>query len=380
MRSKKILLVGNANHQFVANYAKWLKKESNEFEVDVLSDRPVKIDSKKFYNKIFHLKFEAPLFKIVNKFKGIRRYYRFFLYVKLLKELPNYEYVHFHFLNVDSGFLATQVKKYLGAKVIISIWGSDFYRVKERDKKYFENACQTADKITFTNSVTRDNFINSLDWNKDNLRVCRFGLAPLEVLKQLNKSKRQCKRDLGWDPETLSITIGYNSNPAQQHIKIIEQFNKSVLTKCAQKIELILPLTYGSDDTYKNKIETVLEKSPFEYRIYRDYLTDQKVAEIRQASDIMIQLQKTDQFSGSMQEHLYAGDIVITGSWLPYQTMKDYGAYFLEVDNIEELVDLVPEVVDQYKGYRKKTKPNSNAIERLSSWETNIKDWIALYN
>jgi len=380
MASKRILLVGNANHQFITNYAKWLKKESNELVIDILSNRPVKENARECYSRIFHLNFESPLFKFVNKVKGLRRFYRFFLYLRLLDELPMYDYVHFHFLIVDSGFLATQVKNYLETKVIISIWGSDYYRVKERDKKYFINACYEANKITFANEQTRDDFIEDFEWKKDNLSICRFGLAPIEILKKMDKSKGQCKQDLGWDSNKLSITVGYNSNPAQQHQKIIEQFTNSNLLRYKDKVELIFPLTYGGTESYKDQVEKLINKSPFEYKLYRNYLSDEEVAEIRLASDIMIQLQKTDQFSGSMQEHLYTGDIVITGSWLPYQTMKDYGAYLLEVDKIEELVGLVPKVIDNYEGYKKKTDKNADAIERLSSWETNIQDWIALYN
>ncbi len=50
----------------------------------------------------------------------------------------------------------------------------------------------------------------------------------------------------------------------------------------------------------------------------------------------MIQLQATDSFSSSMRETLYAGNIVITGDWLPYGTLDEKGVFMLKVSSVEE--------------------------------------------
>ena len=104
-----------------------------------------------------------------------------------------------------------------------------------------------------------------------------------------------------------------------------------------------------------------------------------EIALIRKATDIMIQVQTTDQFSGSMQEHLYAQNVVITGSWLPYKAMKNEGIYFEEIRNIAEITDLLPEIIRNCSTYESKTHQNTEIISNLSRWENNIQAWSKLY-
>jgi hypothetical protein len=375
----RLLLVGNANHQFITNLTNWLRKADSDIQIDILTTVPVKNNAAVCYDKIFHLDFNKLFYKLINKIKGLRRYYRFLLYRELIAKLPDYEIVHIHFLSVDAAFIAKEIKSSLDSQLVISVWGSDFYRLKNKNMKSFKKAFKTADKITFTNEKTRESFIEKLEWDISNCHICRFGLAPLEFLKKMNKGSKECKKELGWDNQKLAITIGYNAHPTQQHIKIIEQLNSEAVAKLKNKVQLILPLTYGGDGKYIEKVQGAVEGSTFEYKMYTNYLTDKEVAKIRKASDIMIQVQKTDQFSGSMQEHLYTGDIVITGSWLPYQTLKDYGVYFSEVDKLSELPGKLSSIIEYYDSYKKETVSNPEVINYLSSWEKNIKDWIALY-
>ena len=158
--------------------------------------------------------------------------------------------------------------------------------------------------------------------------------------------------------------------------KLESKFQKELM----DEIQLILPITYGGTPKYKNQLLEKLKQLPFEYIFYDTFLTDEKVAQIRKASDIMIQLQLTDQFSGSMQEHLYSRNVVITGSWLPYETMKENGAWFIEIDKLEELYKVIPEIIKDFEKYELKTKNNPQVISELSSWDKNIYSWIDLYN
>jgi hypothetical protein len=94
----------------------------------------------------------------------------------------------------------------------------------------------------------------------------------------------------------------------------------------------------------------------------------------------MLQLQITDQFSGSMQEHLFARNVVITGSWLPYDTLKEKGSYFIEIDKVEDLNDVLPDVINNFSTYEQRTTNNPGVITELSSWGKNIKQWAEMYN
>ncbi len=381
MSEMRILLVGNGNHQFITNYVYWLKKSTkSNFIVDILSYTKVKDENKKYYNTIFRKNDRNLIYQIISKIKGVRRYYRFFLYNKIIKTLPLYDVVHFHFISIDSYFIIKQFKKNTTSKIILSIWGSDMYRVNSTSEKGLIEACQKADALTFTNQKSIDYFKMKYYWNKNNLKLCRFGLTPLENLKKLTTTRLECKKQLNWNPKKRAVTIGYNLNTAQQHLEILTQFDNDSTKELMDEIQLILPITYGGTPKYKNQLLEKLKKLPFESIIYDTFLTDEKVAQIRKASDIMIQLQLTDQFSGSMQEHLYSRNVVITGSWLPYETMKENGAWFIEIDKLEELSKVIPEIIKDFEKYELKTKNNPQVISELSSWDKNIYSWIDLYN
>ena len=381
MSEKRILLVGNGNHQFITNYVYWLKKSTkSKYIVDILSDRQVNDENKKYYNTIFRKNDRNLIYQIISKIKGVRRYYRFFLYNKIIKTLPLYDVVHFHFISIDSYFIIEQFKKNTTSKIILSIWGSDMYRVNSTSEKGFIEACQKADALTFTNQKSIDYFKMKYNWNKNNLKLCRFGLTPLENLKKLTTTRVECKKQLNWNPKKRAVTIGYNLNSAQQHLEILTQFDNDSTKELMDEIQLILPITYGGTPKYKNQLLEKLKQLPFEYIFYDTFLTDEKVAQIRKASDIMIQLQLTDQFSGSMQEHLFSRNVVITGSWLPYGTMKENGAWFIEIDKLEELYKVIPEIIKDFEKYELKTKNNPQVISELSSWDKNIYSWIDLYN
>ncbi len=381
MSEMRILLVGNGNHQFITNYVYWLKKSTkSNFIVDILSYTKVKDENKKYYNTIFRKNDRNLIYQIISKIKGVRRYYRFFLYNKIIKTLPLYDVVHFHFISIDSYFIIKQFKKNTTSKIILSIWGSDMYRVNSTSEKGLIEACQKADALTFTNQKSIDYFKMKYYWNKNNLKLCRFGLTPLENLKKLTTTRLECKKQLNWNPKKRAVTIGYNLNTAQQHLEILTQFDNDSTKELIDEIQLILPITYGGTPKYKNQLLEKLKKLPFESIIYDTFLTDEKVAQIRKASDIMIQLQLTDQFSGSMQEHLYSRNVVITGSWLPYETMKENGAWFIEIDKLEELSKVIPEIIKDFEKYELKTKNNPQVISELSSWDKNIYSWIDLYN
>jgi hypothetical protein len=380
MTKKRILLVGDGNHQFITNYAFWLRRELGDYVViDILSFSPIKKVSFQFYESCYQIAFDSFGYKFFSKFKGIRRYFRFLLYTKLISTLQPYHFVHFHFIDVDSYFLTKLLKSKFNNKIILSIWGSDLYKLHKKNERGFLKTINTGDLITFTNQESCDYFKQKFDWRKDNLKICRFGLAPLENLKNLDLSKNDCKRNLGLDEEKIIITIGYNLSQAQQHLIILEQFKKDVLVSLKNRIVLFFPITYGGTVQYKEELLGRIKELPFQFYVFDTFLTDEQVAVIRKASDIMIQLQETDQFSGSMQEHLFANNIVITGCWLPYQTLKDKGAWFFEVAEIEEIVFLISEIIENPIVLEDKTLMNPLIISELSSWNENIKSWASLY-
>ncbi len=375
----KILLVGDANSIFISNYAKWLKSENPNFNVDILTVASVKENVTDYYDKIIDLtKLEG--FAYIDRLKGLRRILLIILYLRILPSIQNYNFIHFHFISPLRYSFISLVKYFTRAKLILSVWGSDMYRLNRLDKTGFLNSCKKADLISFGNPESINFFKANYGWKKNNVMHCRFGLAPLDSLASLGKSKIECKKELGWNVEKYAIAIGYNLSTGQQHLKIIDQLKSPQMLKFSDKIELVFPVSYGGNSSYKQQLLNELLSLPYPFFIYDQYLYDAEIACLRKACDVMIQLQTTDQFSGSMQEHIYAGNVVVTGSWLPYQPMKERGIYFEEVNDIKDLKELLPQIIENYAGFSKKTIQNENLIAEMSLWKNTIHTWTELYN
>ena len=108
-----------------------------------------------------------------------------------------------------------------------------------------------------------------------------------------------------------------------------------------KEIFLLLQMTYNGTDRYIRQVADAAKKTGCEYRVIRHYLTDEEVADLRIMTDIYINAQTTDAFSGSVCENLFAGTILINAEWLRYQEFKDYDFQYLEFQDMDEIGRLV---------------------------------------
>jgi hypothetical protein len=136
-------------------------------------------------------------------------------------------------------------------------------------------------------------------------------------------------------------------------------------------------MTYG-DKLYKESIKNILQKTSLDYIVLEDFLFEDNNAYIKLASDVMINMLQTDSFSGSMQEFLYANNLVITGSWLPYEVLDNEGIFYYKIDDIYELKDKLMVILSNLN--KENAIKNQQIIYSLSSWEANIKEWMEVYH
>jgi predicted methyltransferase len=66
-------------------------------------------------------------------------------------------------------------------------------------------------------------------------------------------------------------------------------------------------------------------------------------------------------------------NILITASWLQYETLKEKGDYFIEINKISDLKSVLPDVINSFNSYEQNTVNNSRVIYKLSLWQTSIK-------
>jgi len=141
----------------------------------------------------------------------------------------------------------------------------------------------------------------------------------------------------------------------------------------------VFPMGYGGSDAYKEQVKAALGRSGLTYAVPEAFLRDEKIAYLRLLPDVMVNMLVTDQFSGSMQEHLYAGNRVIAGSWLPYETFEAHGVRMMRADSFEALPGLVEAAVKGPEVSETFAQNNARVIAALSSWSAAIGAWTALY-
>jgi glycosyltransferase involved in cell wall biosynthesis len=317
----------------------------------------------------------SQLFQPFKKIPKLHMLFRMFIILKVLKD-SNYDVVNIHYNRWYYKLLMPYFKT-SKTRLVISTYGSDFYRASSKIRRRLRSIYAVADAISFTNEFTKKEFISFYNDFEAKTHLCRFGLKTLEYIdRNRYKSRKELQKHLSYDSNKTVVSCGYNATSAQQHFAIIdaiEKLEKELRDRC----QFIFLLTYG-DAKYKERVKQRLESVEFSYRVLEEFLYEDDNAAVKLASDIMINVLQTDSFSGSMQEFLYAGNVVITGAWLPYGTFDDAGVFYLKIDSIDRLHDKLSYAIINREELAENSKKNKKIIANLSSWNENISSWIAL--
>ncbi len=376
----KILIIGDGNHQFIREQVKWLRKKSTINQIDIFSVPPIKNDKDPLYDNIYN----AYSNSILTRIRRIRVWVKEREIRKRLKDIPDdYDIIQIHYVSSWLPDIIDLIKS-KGRKLAVSMWGSDFYRASAKDNTKKKIIYQLADAITFfVDDATQKDFSKTFpDISKEKFHTCKFGSAPLTPLKAIMEkhSKEYSKKTLELNIDKIIITIGYNLRKAQRHLPIVENIvNSKNYAKYKEKIQFVFPITYPQLNKYKKELITKLKNLDVDFVIFDEFLSDEKVAHLRYASDVMIQLQPTDVLSDSMQEHIFARNIVITGDWLPYDELTENGIYFHQIPKVENIGTTLFKCLENLTEEKKRCEKNTQLMGEYGSWEKNIESWIKLY-
>ena len=365
--NKIILLVGDGNHQFVYYLAKYLKTYENS-QVHLLSFTYVKNESN-YFDKVYY----CGKGNSSNKAGSLKSMLRLFFF--FLKYKNYYSVISFQFVRPIYYYLFKLRLLNNNHNTVMSVWGSDIL-LPTIDKNKLSYILEKSKKVTCATLKVKDK-VKELSEKQKNIYIIKYGLEPLEYIKRLSDTSQHCKKKLGIEIKKLVVTIGHNASPNNQHINCINEFGRYFTSEQLKDIVFIIPLTYGRDVDYIKCLKKAVDSNGLDVIYYESYMSDFRVALLRKATDIYINVQHTDMLSGAMQEHIYAGSRVITGCWLDYRELKDIGVKLIEVDSIEEL----PKIIIEQKKYLFNISNNSSVIYNLSSWNNVINGWAnALFN
>ena len=371
----KILLIGDAKELYLLSFARHLKVADPSLELHVLDTNPLKIppqlNREGIFTKLYS--YEAPYPNLAGKL--LRRWKRYRLQ-RNLKNTRFDRYIAFGMWVPVCYWLDTITRP--EDKLIGMLLGSDFFKREQRpDKERFNKMLRRVNSLATSNPAIIAR-LEAEQHEPARLHQLQLGLAPMEALSQWQqRPAAEAKKQLGIDPSTLVICCGYNASPNQQHQALIQALQTAKMLPPEHL--LLVPLSYGGTTAYKKAVTDALLASGLRYRIIEEYLSPEAMARVWKSVDVFIQLQQSDCLSGSMMENLYCGNIVITGSWLPYQVLKDRGTRFFEVDKIADLGAKLDELLPQRETLKHELNANADKFED-SFWKKNIQAWVELIN
>lgn len=263
----------------------------------------------------------------------------------------------------------------------ITLWGSDIMRADERgiaEKRIGFEKCRFIKATENLQSIVSEKYQGVFD---DKLKTVYWGNNDFEAIDKVRGAIQNVETIrqslLPKVGNKTVVTIGYNGSRAQNHLRILETIEK-LPRPLLDSVFIILPMTYGAPEGYIDYVEKAVQKLGVSYVIYGERLPVETIAKIRLVSDVVVNMQDTDAFSGSLQGHLYCGNVLIIAEWLHYVPLDRTGVFYLK-SSFETLEEKVTEVIQNMELYRARCANNSRLMRELTSWEAVTKTWSELY-
>lgn len=297
----------------------------------------------------------------------------------ILEQLPVYDAMQMLWIEQQWVYCRYLIRKKT-KKLNLNVGGSDFYRASTEEREYKRNLLEKADRITAETKQTIQDFKGYYGKIAQKTDLLSFGIEVLDFIKRnACVSRDSIKEKFGFPTDKIIVTCGHNANRAHQHIKIIEAI-ENLSEDIKKQLVLVFPMTYNQiNEEYIGEVSDALDGKGIEYAILTKFMDFQEMAEYALISDIMIHVQTTDQLSSTMLEEMYAGSVVIAGSWLPYQSLHEMGIYFLDVDTIPDVTELLQDIVLNMKNYKEKCAGNREIIWKHSAWDELAPKWHGLW-
>lgn len=305
------------------------------------------------------------------------------LFYHQIDNLPLFDIIHSLWMEPIWGINAHKLKR----KAIYwfnSVGGSDLYRFSSQllTRILQKRIIMYSDWISSENMQTRNYFYKVFGDKYRNIEhsICRFGVDILDYIRRF-KQKGEMPRTISaiFPKNRIIVLCGTNASENHQHFAIIDAIS-NMAKKQRDKCHFVFPMTYPEGkETYINEVSVRIAQVTDSFTILSRYMDVQEMAELAMATDIMIHVQTADQLSSVMLSHMYDGNVVIAGAWLPYDTLWESNVFFLKIDEILELSATLEKVIEKLDFYKEKCSENAGIIYQLSSWEAVAKDWMKVY-
>ena len=304
-------------------------------------------------------------------------------YYDAIRQLPRFDIIQPLWMEKHYGIYAGSIRN-KADHLYISVGGSDLYRHSKRPIIRFlqKRLIKRASSLSAENTFTRDYFYSVYgdDTRKIPFYITRFGVDVIDSIREHDFDKKSLRSKWGIPQDKIVVMLGHNGRKEHQHLEMISaigRMDRNVIQKCF----FVIPMTYGvPSDEYVKQVQTAMANVTDNYRILMDFLDVNQMAETTVFTDVMIHMQTTDQLSSTMMAHLYQGNVVLAGAWLPYSDIKESGIKLIDVNDFNELEDILSQVIANIADYKDMCITNSQNVYKFSSWEYCVKNWYRIYD
>jgi glycosyltransferase involved in cell wall biosynthesis len=378
---KKILIISEAHliRTFVLTTIKRIKEETGTsfdcFITTTIDDSTRHCLSEDFEN-VFVNEYpkgflsKIPKFRLLQNIYGLR---------KLARKLPEYDIVHIHYYYYYYAFLTPIIRKKT-KHLLLTFFGSDYYRVNNFMHFINKRSLLALDGIFAENETMLADIAKrySLKRRRITTGVLMFMMDNYVSFDDFLNNHTNCSAKKIWHFEKGVIVCGYSAGALMQHSKIIDGLKK--VEDKLKNFKTVFPMTYGwNAKNTRAMVKEKLDSCQFDSRILEDFLPVNSLHALRLAADIFIVIPSTDQLAASLLEHLAAGSVVITGSWLPYRSLMELGVYCIMIDSANSLATVLAEVLDHLDEHKRRSAINKEIILKMMQWESIRKNWYKYY-
>lgn len=285
-----------------------------------------------------------------------------------------------HALSANAVWMLPMLSRHF-KRVVALAYGSDILRRKKTRDWLLAYGLRHADVFAATNDNVLDAAVKDFSFlGEKTTRVLRFGLPVFDALDELkNCSPKEARNRLGFPIEATLVALGYAASPGQRQLDLIEQMTR--LAPSLPHCHFVVPIQYGSLDVI-NSVQSSVHQANVtlgskHFTALTKFHEPDTAAVMRRATSVLINHSISDAFSGTVQEVIYAGNLVLAQADLPYQAMPGFGTAIRSYENLDALqAALSPTALAAHRSAATDSYLETReALRRVASWDGVFEDW-----
>ena len=292
----------------------------------------------------------------------------------------DFDILHLHFMSPRMAEFVRILPE--SRKLLVSIWGSDLLRVAGASNYRSQlQICQRASIITVRSTELREILLAKFGRDlASKVRIAKFGSPLIPIIRKSDVAslRREFRDEFQLKDDQLLVCLGHNGFRENQHVQMLTALER-LSDGLKQRLVFVAPMAYGTDSVYSKLCENVAKEKHLQLHVLREFLSQENTVRLRAGTDVMIHLPISDALSGAMGETIFAGNVVVTGTWLPYGEIRRRGIHFREISSLTELPSVLESLAANIEQEKAIVRATSERIREVIGWDEIIRAWTGIF-